>query len=91
MRRLMASFWIPILAASVFVAACASPADTESAATTAEPAAPAAEGAAPVIPVPTDPVVETAIPGVVTAFKIQMLAQGSWGGRNRKGSYREDS
>jgi gluconolactonase len=68
MRRLLASLWIPILAASVFVAACASPADTESATTPAEPAAaPAAEGAAPVIPVPTDLVVETAIPGVVAA------------------------
>ena len=88
MRRLMASLWIPILAASVFVVACASPADTESAATTAEPAAaPAAEGAAPVIPVPTDLVVETAIPKKTlyvfgaggTAFKNQMLAQSFMG------------
>jgi gluconolactonase len=78
MRRLMASLWIPILAASVFVAACASPAGTESAATTAEPAAaPAPEGAAPVIPVPTDLVVETAIPGVVAAgTPIQLIKTG---------------
>src|SRR5688500_19692675 len=78
MRWLMASLWIPILAASVFVPACASPADTESAATPAEPAAaPAAEGAAPVIPVPTDLVVETAIPGVVAAgTPIQLIKTG---------------
>lgn len=83
MRRLMASLWIPILAASLFVAACSpspatEPAGAESAATPAEPAAaPAAEGAAPVIPVPTDLVVETAIPGVVAAgTPIQLIKTG---------------
>jgi gluconolactonase len=68
MRRLMAGPLVPILAASLFAVACSSPAGTESAATPAEPAAaPTAEGAAPVIPVPTNLVVETAIPGVVAA------------------------
>jgi sugar lactone lactonase YvrE len=83
MRRLMASLWIPILAASLLAAACApssgtEPAGAESAATPAEPAAaPAAEGAAPVIPVPTDLVVETAIPGVVAAgTPIQLIKAG---------------
>lgn len=82
MRRPMASLWIPILAASLFAAAClpsgTEPAGAESAATPAEPAAaPAAEGAAPVIPVPTDLVVETAIPGVVAAgTRIQLIKTG---------------
>src|SRR5688500_18895822 len=73
MRPSKARLWIPLLAASLFLAACApspetGPAETETAATPAEPAAvPGAEGAAPTLPVPTNLVVETAIPGVVAA------------------------
>ena len=77
MRRQKARLLISVLAASLLAAGCSSP-DTESAATPAEPgAAPAAEGAAPVIPVPTDLVVETAIPGVVAAgTPIQLIKTG---------------
>ena len=73
MRRLKARPWIPLLAASLFLAACTpspetGPAETEPAAIPAAPAAaPAAGDAAPALPVPTDLVVETAIPGVVAA------------------------
>jgi gluconolactonase len=74
MRRLKAHLWVVVLAASLFGAGCSSPAGTES---TATPAAPAAEGAAPVLPVPTDLVVETAIPGVVAAgTPIQLIKTG---------------
>jgi gluconolactonase len=82
MRRWKARFWVPILAASLFAAACSpsgsTPAGTESAAAPAEPAAaPAAGGAAPAIPVPTELVVDTAIPGVIAAgAKIELLKTG---------------
>ena len=80
MRRRKARFWVPILAASLFAGCSPSsgPASTESAATPAEPAAaPAAEGAAPPIPVPTDLVVTSAIPGVVAAgTKIELIKTG---------------
>ena len=78
MRRLKASPWIPFLAASLFAAACSSPAPPESAATPAAPAAAsAADGAAPVIPVPADLVVDAAIPGVVAAgTPIQLIKTG---------------
>src|SRR5687767_5567750 len=66
MCRLRAALWIPFVAASLF-AACSSPADTEPAAPAAPAAAPAAGNAAPTLPVPTDLVVEAAIPGVVAA------------------------
>ena len=77
MRRLKARPWVSVLAASLLAAGCSSPA-SESAVPPAEPAAaPAAEGAAPVIPVPTDLIVETAIPGVVAAgTPIQLIKTG---------------
>lgn len=78
MRWLTPGHWVPIFAASLFVAACVSPADTRSAAPPAESAAaPAAAAAPPAIPVPTNLVVETAIPGVVAAgTPIQLIKTG---------------
>jgi sugar lactone lactonase YvrE len=80
MRRWKARFWVPILAASLFAACSPSSGSApaaESAATPAEPATPAAGGAAPAIPVPTELVVETAIPGVVAAgTKIELIKTG---------------
>jgi hypothetical protein len=83
MRRLKVGLGIPLLAASLFLAACApspetGPAETEPPAAPAAPAAaPAAGGAAPALPVPTDLVVDAAIPGVVAAgTPIQLIKTG---------------
>lgn len=83
MRRLKVGLCIPLLAASLFLAACApspetGPAETEPPAAPAAPAAaPAAGGAAPALPAPTDLVVDAAIPGVVAAgTPIQLIKTG---------------
>ena len=77
MRRLMARSSVPILAASL-CAACSTPAGTDADRTPAAAATAAAAPAAAVdIPVPTDLVVETAIPGVVAAgTPIQLIKTG---------------